>query len=342
MKRINIGMIGAGMIGDVHLLNLKKDGRADIIWIADKSAEVIKIKKDKFGIKNGTTDYKDILSDKKVDAVIIASPPFTHYTIFCEALKSGKHVLVEKPLCVNLYELRQMIKMAKKNKNLVTMDCSARHSRLQPKFAFIKKLIDEDKIGEVYHIHHNHLMSRTFIEYNRNGYWSLNKKLSGGGPFIDWGVYDLSFPLGLLNDLPVLKKFISFKKGGLKTYKDKNIKSDVEDHAGALMEFDSGLSYYYERGAGVHTEVENETRIFGTKGSLRFSYCSWEKEEIEHYYTDENGNENKRVLSVKSNGYDDHFQIIEHFIDCILNDEKPLLDIQTSGKYLEILFSLLK
>jgi predicted dehydrogenase len=66
---------------------------------------------------------------------------------------------------------------------------------LNPKYTFIKNLIDSGKLGDIYYIHHNHLGQGTFVEYNPNGAWAMDKRYAGGGPFMDWGEYDLSFHL---------------------------------------------------------------------------------------------------------------------------------------------------
>jgi hypothetical protein len=62
--------------------------------------------------------------------------------------------------------------------------------------------------------------------------------------------------------------------------------SDVEQHGAAWMEFEPGLTYYYERGAGVHGETPNETRLYGMNGGLRFQFPSWDSNDVEFFYTE--------------------------------------------------------
>jgi len=257
-------------------------------------------------------------------------------------MRAGKNVLVEKPLVVNRSQMNRIVNEAAKYKNLVVLDCSARHARLQPKFHFIKKMLDNGDIGEVYYIHHNHLMRRTFIEYNPRGTWSLKKTLAGGGPFLDWGVYDLSFHLGLFSDKPKLTRIRRFAKNGIKIFSNSRIRSDVEEHGAALMEFDTGLTYYYERGAGVHCEAPNETRIFGTKGSLRFSYTSWDSPQIEHFWVNKNRVEKRSVYKVDMSKHPGDGQaLINHFLDCLAGKAKPAMPVSLAAKHLDILFQIL-
>ncbi len=342
-KKPTIGLIGAGMIGDVHIENIRKDGRADVTWIAARTEITLQSKLNKYQIEHGTLDYREMLKDDSLDALIIASPPHTHLPMLKDALAAGKHVLLEKPMVTNRQEVIELVAEVEKYPDILVLECSCRHARLQPKFRFIKQMIDDGKLGEVYHIHHNHLMRGTFIEYNPAAEWAHQKKLSGGGPFIDWGVYDLSFHLGLLNDVPQIQEVRSFTRNGLKHFSDSNFKSDVEEHGAAYLEFDTGLTYYYERGSGVHAEVPNETRIYGTKGSLRFGFCSWDSPEVEFFTFDNNGNEVTGKITVDMISHtDDNFEMTRHFIDCLVNDVEPHMTVTLAAKHLDILFRILK
>ena len=203
-------------------------------------------------------------------------------------------------------------------------------------------MIDAGKLGDIYHIHHNHLMRGTFIEYNPKGKWATNKRLAAGGPFVDWGVYDLSFHLGLLDDTPQLKSVQSFSRNDLRDMNKHVAFSDIEQHGAAWMEFDTGLTYYYERGACVHGETPNETRLYGTKGGLRFQFPSWDSNEVEFFYT-ENDEPRKETLNVDVNGAPDDSQAITaHFLDCLDGRAKPLMTVQRAAKHMEILFRILE
>ncbi len=343
MNKINIGLIGAGMIGDVHIQNIRKDGRAEVTWIAARTEGTLRAKMNKHRIEHGTLDYREMLEDNSLDAVIIASPPHTHLAMLKDALAAGKHVLLEKPMVPNRQELDELVAAVEKHPNLLVLECSCRHARLQPKFHFIKQMIDDGKLGQVYHIHHNHLMRGTFIEYNPAGAWAHQKRLAGGGPFIDWGVYDLSFHLGVLGDRPQIKSVRSFTRNGLKRFPDPNFQSDVEEHGAAYLEFDTGLTYYYERGSGVPAEVPNETRIYGTEGSVRFAFCSWDPPIVDFFTFDRNGKETtKQLLVDMSHHPDDNFELTRHFLDCLLQGAEPKMTVQLAAKHLDILFRILE
>lgn len=341
-QKLNIGVMGAGMIGDVHINNFHKDGRAEVTWIAARTEKTLNAKLVKHQIEKGTLDYREMLRDESLDAVVIAAPPHMHAEMLKAALEAGKHVMLEKPIAPNRQEMEAVVAAVAKHPDLIVLECSCRHARLQPKFAFIKKMIDDGKLGQIYHIHHNQLTRGTFIEYNPAGAWAHQSKLSGGGPFMDWGVYDLSFHLGLLNDEPQILSVKSFTRNGLKHYPDPNFKSDIEEHGAAYLEFDTGLTYYYERGNGVHCEVPHETRIYGTKGSVKFAFCSWDPPEVEFYTFNESGGEISETLVVNMDDHtDDNLEHDKHFIDCLIDGAKPQMTVQLAAKHLDILFQIL-
>ncbi len=342
MKKYKLGIIGAGMYGKVLMRCFRQDPRAEIIWVNSASDATTKAAAKEFEVEKWTLDYREVLADPDVDAAVIATPPYLHAEQLVAALSAGKHVLLEKPMAESCESVKRIVSAVEQAPGQIVLDASCRHTRLTRKFQFIKSIIDSGKLGTIYHIHHNHLQRGTFIEYNPNGAWAMDKKLAGGGPFIDWGVYDLSFHLGLLDDVPQLKSVHSFSRNDLRDMSKLVSYSDVEQHGAAWLEFDTGLTYYYERGAGVHSETPNETRLYGTKGGLRFQFPSWDSNEVEFFYT-ENGEPHKEILTVDtSDAPDDSLALTKHFLDCLDGRAEPLMPIQRAAKHMEILFKILE
>jgi predicted dehydrogenase len=339
MKTYNLGIIGAGMYGKILMHCFAKDPRANVTWVNSASEATTKSAAQEFSIEKWTIDYRDILADPAVDAVVIATPPYLHAEQFSAALAAGKHILLEKPMAESADSVRKILAAANQVPGRVMIDASCRHTRLTRKFRFIKDIIDSGKLGKIYHIHHNHLSRGTFIEYNPNGAWAMNKKLAGGGPLVDVGVYDFSFHLGLLSDVPELKSVRSFKHSDLRDMSQFVEFSDVEQHGAAWLEFSDGLTYYYERGGGVHAEIPDETRIYGTKGGLRFQ--SRGDSNVIEFFTVENGKPHKETFTVDRTGeLEDSAAMATHFLDC-LDGAEPLMPIQRAAKHMEILFKIL-
>ncbi len=341
MNTYNLGIIGAGMYGKILIRWFRQDERARIIWVNSASEATTKSAAKEFGIEKWTLDYREVLADPSVDAVVIATPPYLHAEQLSAAFSAGKHVLLEKPMAESMESVDKIVAAVEQAPDQIVLDASCRHTRLTRKFQFIKSIVDSGRLGEIYHIHHNHLQRGTFIEYNPNGAWAMDKKRAGGGPFIDWGVYDLSFHLGLLGDLPQLKSVRSFSRNDLRDVSKLVDFSDVEQHGAAWLEFDTGLTYYYERGAGVHGETPNETRLYGTKGGLQFQFPSWDSNEIGFFYM-ENGEPRKEVLTVDMTGApDDSLALTSHFLDCLDGKAEPLMPVQQAAKHMKTLFKIL-
>lgn len=341
MKSYNIGIIGVGMWGKVLARCFQKDARARVTWVNSASEATTQSAAKEFEVEKWSLDYRDVLSDPDVEAVAISTPPYLHAQQLTDAVQAGKHVLIEKPLAESPESVEKIVKVIESAKGCIVLDASARSTRLTPKFSFIKNIIDSGKLGQVYHIHHNHLSRGTYIEYNPKGVWAMNKKLSGGGPFIDWGVYDLSFHLGLLDDRPELLTVHSFTRNDLRDVSNLVTFSDIEQHGAAWLEFSGGLSYYYERGSGVHAETNNETRLYGTKGSLRFQFPSWDSNQIECFYC-EGSEPRKETLTVNTTDEpDDSLALVTHFLDCLDGKAKPLMPIPLAAKHIQILYKIL-
>jgi predicted dehydrogenase len=341
VKIHNLGIIGAGMYGKILAGCFNKDPRAKLLWVNSASEATTKAAAQEFDVPNWTLDYREVLADPAVEAVAIATPPHLHAQQLEEALAAGKHVLLEKPLAESPAGVARIVRAVEQAPDRIVLDASARHTRLTRKFQFIKSLLDRGDLGEIYHIHHNHLLRTTFIEWNPKGAWAMDKRLAGGGPFIDWGVYDLSFHLGLLDDTPELQSMHRFTRRGLRDVSRLVPFSDIEQHGAAWLEFSGGLTYYYERGGGVHAEAPNETRLYGTKGGLRFQFPSWDSATIEFFF-DEGGESRKEILTVDPAGaLDDSQALAGHFLDCLDGKTKPLMPIPLAAKYMRILFKIL-
>lgn len=342
--KFKIGMLGGGMYGKQVLTRwFQADSRAEVTWMNNRSLENAQRAASEFHVPHATADYQEVLADPAVNAVVIAAPPFLHKDMLLDALAAGKHVFLEKPMASNRAEVDEMVAAAQAHPELIVLEASCRHTRFQPKFRFVKELIDSGKLGQVYHIDHIHLGRTTFVEYNNAGTWGVNKALAGGGPFADWGVYDLSFHLGILGDVPELKSTRGFMRNGLHDISRFAPVADVEQHGAAWMEFDTGLTYYYERGAGVHGESACETRIYGTRGGLRLEFPTWYSKEVEYYY-EIDGDPRHETLTVDMSAHpqDDAIPVIGHFLDCLEGKARPLMPIQLAAKHMRILFTLME
>jgi predicted dehydrogenase len=339
-----IGIIGAGMIAKKHARDLLATGRCKIPVVADVLPKAGRAFAEMFGIPKSVADYAELLADPGVDAVVIATPPSTHKAIFLDAVAAGKHVLLEKPMAIRATDIRTMLAAARRHPKLVVCEASCRHARLQPKFAFVKRLVDSGALGDVYYVHHNAVnrRGRPGIEYHPGAHWFLDKKIAGGGPSMDWGVYDLSFHLGVLGDAHTLKSVLAVGKNGLDEMSRRIPRFDVEEHLAAFMKFDKGLTYYWERSTNANNQAKNETRIYGTKGGLTLSFPSWDEPAVTFYSNTARGKAVTKILKVPMKGHkDDNRPLMDHFLDCLEGKAKPAMPLALAAKNLDIILKVL-
>ncbi len=343
-QHFQIGIIGGGMIAQAHMKNFAGDARTTLRWLAEINPEARAASAKTFQIARTTADYREMLQDPELDAVVVCTPPISHREIGIACLKAGKHLLMEKPLTLTMEDAHALLAEAKRHPQLKVSGCSARHARLNPKFAFVKRIIDQGTLGKVYFVHHRCLarQGRGGIEYHPAAKWFLDRSKSGGGPLYDWGVYDLSFHLGVLGE-PELAKVDAFCVNGLDSVPHGAPAFTVEEHGGAFMTFKDGMRYFWERAANVHTEEPNRTTILGTKGGLRFGYCSWDPASIEFFDVDQGGAGKKRMETLEvdmSSHKDDMLPLGKGFIDFLQGTSPAPMALETEVKNLGILHAV--
>jgi len=112
---IRVGVVGCGYWGPNLIRNFVSFAGTEVIWVCDLNAERLENALAPFKGIRGTRDINDILEDNDVDAVAIAVPVNTHFPIASACIKSGKHVLVEKPLASSVAQGLELVRLAKEN-----------------------------------------------------------------------------------------------------------------------------------------------------------------------------------------------------------------------------------
>jgi len=143
---IKVGVVGCGYWGPNLIRNFVSYPETELVWVCDLNENSLKSVLRPYQSVKGTTDLNDILYDKDIDAVAIATPVFTHYDIAKKSLKNGKHVLVEKPLASNLAEGEELVELAKNNKLQLMCDHTYCYTGAVRK---IKDIIKSGDLGKV-------------------------------------------------------------------------------------------------------------------------------------------------------------------------------------------------
>lgn len=146
MKKLKLGVIGTGRIGKVHISTLVQNvPQAEVIAIADINQNSANELAKALGITTVYSNYKEVINNPEVEAVVICSPTDTHAQYIIEAARAGKHIFCEKPVDLSLEVIQGALEAV--NKAGVRLMVGF-NRRFDPNFMKIKQLVEEGKIGD--------------------------------------------------------------------------------------------------------------------------------------------------------------------------------------------------
>ena len=271
MNRIRVGMIGAGMIADSHCAGINQHPHAKVVAIADLSAERRKAVKDKYALEKDFEKWSDLVADPDIDAVSIALPNALHAPVAEAALKSGKHVMLDKPFALNRAEAARVLKAAEKAGKVFMLGMNQRFER---ESQTIRALVKRGDLGEIYHAKAYWVRRSGSPKF---GTWFCRKDLAGGGCMMDIGVHVLDLCLHLMGNFkPVAVSGATYTKFGNRgigeggwglSDRGKHV-FDVDDFATALIKLENGATVQLDASWALHQNDgdQHNVKLFGTAG----------------------------------------------------------------------------
>lgn len=270
MSKVNIAVIGAGSISEMHLKSYQNNPDAELYAICDLNEERAKAKAEKYGITRIYTDYKELLADPEVDAVSICTWNNSHAPISIAALDAGKNVLTEKPLCMTVNEARAVEEAVRRSGKTLQVGFVRRYAS---NTRIIKSFLNNDELGEIYYA-----KASCIRRLGNPGGWFSDVERSGGGPLIDVGVHVIDLCWYLMGR-PKVKSVTgnTYKRLGnranvknLAFYKAADYDAShntVEDMANALIRFENGASILVDVSFTLHAKEDELTvKLYGDKG----------------------------------------------------------------------------
>ncbi|MDZ7725180.1 MAG: Gfo/Idh/MocA family oxidoreductase [candidate division KSB1 bacterium] len=146
---MNIAVVGLGYWGPNLVRNIYEAKMCSGIYCCDKDPAKTKTIKTKYPEINITNNYKDILNNQDIEAVVIATPVSTHYPLGLEFLNAGKHVFIEKPFAASTEQANELVNTAEKRNKVIMVGHTFEYS---PPVLKIKELIDKNELGDIYYI----------------------------------------------------------------------------------------------------------------------------------------------------------------------------------------------
>ena len=334
MKKINISIVGTGLMGLQHIKAISKSKKANLHSIVDISDNAKKLS-NKYKIPL-YSDVSSLLKSNQLDAVIVATPNQLHEKHTISFLKKKIPVLLEKPISDNIKSAKKIIISSKKNKTPLLIGYHRRHNAIVSK---VKTIIRSGKLGNI--------VSANVLcwLYKHKEYFKETWRISrGGGPLGINLVHDIDMICYLLGSIRYVQAFTT----------NKTRKHKVEDTATVSLIFESGAlctlnisdtivapwSYELTAGENPAYPVTNQSAymIGGTKGSIQFPNLKY------WFYKKERSWWNKIFLKSDINKKDDNTLVnqIDHFSDVILKKVKPKVNGSDGLNSLKIFAAITK
>jgi len=291
MKKLNIGLIGAGFMGKAH--SLAYTAMPMFFWpapaipvrksIVDVTDEIAADAALRFGFEKSSSDWRSVIADPDIDIIDIATPNHLHADIAIAAAAAGKHIISEKPLARTGDEAKTMYE-AVKSAGIVHM--VAFNYRRTPAVALAKKYISEGAIGEILNFRGTYLQDWS-ADPDGPLSWRFQKKIAGSGSLGDIGTHVVDMARYLCGEITQvntqLKTWVKsrpLQAGGVDklgaSTKDSTAprgEVDVDDEVLSLLEFQNGAIGSLEATRNAHGRNNFLTfEIHGSLGSIYFNY----------------------------------------------------------------------
>ncbi len=318
-KKINIAIIGCGVIAHSHVEAIKKITKAELVAVCDIIEEKAKEFADKYGVESYCTDYLELLSRSEIDLVSICVPSGARRDIIVDAARYQKHILSEKPLEITKERMTDMIDACRKAGVLLG---GVFQRRTMKAAVYTRRLIQEGKLGKIVmaNVYVKHVRSQEY--YNSAG-WRGTWELDGGGALMNQGIHGIDLMQWMIGDIE-----------SVMAYADHLIrKIEVEDTAVAAMKYKNGAFGVIQGATSIYGQEEIMFEVHGEKGTIAFGDNGFVKFNVEDVENDLEafGSEISKF---------DHFEIINDMVDAIINKREPMVPGEEARKAVDLILAI--
>jgi len=329
---VKVGIIGCGKISEKaslpNLVNYPRNCR--VVCLCDIIKSKAQGLTQKFNLEGVdiTTNWKELVKRKDIDAVFVNTPNYLHEEMAVGAANNKKHILVEKPITITVEAADNMVAAVKKNKVFLMVEQT---QRFDPVHQAAKKVIDSGILGKIHNIRGRigHAGPEYWLE--GKGHWFYDKKKSGGGCMVDIGVHicDLVRWFKGKKVTEVFARIQTLKK-----------KIPVDDNATVLLKFADGTKGEFEC-SWTTRPYEVLTDTYGEKGKMTTSIGSRQPVVVTLAKT-EKGDDPNHTLT------EDYPQLgsgggwenaVHYFIDCVNKGEKPFVSAEEGRETIKVILA---
>jgi myo-inositol 2-dehydrogenase/D-chiro-inositol 1-dehydrogenase len=330
MNPVGVGIIGSRFIAEIHADSLGKCPGARAVAVASPTPGRAEEFAGKHGIPKAFTDYREMLRLPELEAVLLCLPNDIHCQVTVEAAKAGKHVICEKPLCMNLEEADRMLEATRKAGVKLLY---AEELCFTPKYVRAKQLVDEGALGKIY------LVKQSEKHFGPHMPWFWDVSRSGGGVLMDMGCHGIEFARWILGR-PKVKSV--YAHCGTYVHKDKTA---GDDNAVIILEFENDAFAVIEESWARQGGMDDRAEIHGSRGvtyaDLHHGTALETFSEVGYGYAVEKASTTKGwTFTVFEENWNYGFpQEMSHFVDCIRKGTRPEATGEDGRAVLEIIFA---
>lgn len=308
MKEVKVGIVGLGRLGSVHAENLAfKIPGCKLVAACSLVEKELEWAKDYLKVDFVTTDYKKMVDEADIEAVVIVSSSPEHCWMIEYALDAGKHVFCDKPLGCSLEECKRAEAAVERHPDKLFFLGFMR--RYDPSYAHAKEQIDAGKIGKPYLVKATGLDPEALVES------CIKFSKTSGGIFIDAASHDIDLMRWFLG----CEATEVYAMGA--TFKHPEFKEAGDDETGvAVYKFENGAMGMVHVGRTAPYGYHVETEVVGTEGTIRISAVP-EKNQAMVYNV--NGACTECVGSFPERFAESYLSEMEEFVNCALEGKQP-------------------
>lgn len=236
--RIRVAVVGAGFISQYHIEGLRAADGAEVAMLVGRSRDKTEKRAEELGVARCSTDFRAVLADKHIDAVVVATPDATHLPLAVAALEAGKDVLLQKPMAMNSDEGRKIISVAQTTGSRLSVSFMHRYF---PEIRWLGKQITDNSFGKVHAVRmRNATPGADWAE------WFYDAQNVAGGVVMQLGVHGIDLLQHLFGPIQSLTAMLSTMKPDRELDDGRKVTMAFEDNVAACYRMASGFNATHE------------------------------------------------------------------------------------------------
>ncbi|WP_339878634.1 Gfo/Idh/MocA family oxidoreductase [uncultured Algoriphagus sp.] len=330
MRKFKIGIVGTGAITGKHADAIKEIENAELVALCSSSPDRAKVAKDKFGVDT-YSDVSAFLTHPELDIVCICTASGNHMEAGLLAAKAGKHLLIEKPIEINLIRADQLIDACEENGVKLGVIFQ---NRFSSDYLKLKAAVQEGRFGKLL-MGNAHVNWYRAPEYYSNSPWKGTLEGDGGGAFMNQGIHTFDLLLDIMGDV---KCVFAKVKTSLHPI-------EGEDLGAALVTFENKALGNITASTALYPGLPERLEIFGKCGSAvleagKLTQWSIQGEEPEPIIADTNSGSG--AADPMAIGHTLHKAQWEHYLHAVENNEPVLVEGNMARKSVELIRAIYK